>query len=57
MTPKELKIIYARINEELENIAALLDELNEKKLFDESAGFINDSFYLRSIVLTENEGA
>ena len=49
MTSKEIKVIYARINEELENIATLMDEINQKKLFGDSNGLINDSFFLRGI--------
>ncbi len=49
MTPKDIKIIYARINEELDNIAALVDELQRKQLYGESTGIEEDSFFLRSI--------
>ncbi len=49
MTPKEIKVIYARINEELRNISALMDELEQKQVFNKVESFMNDSFFLRSI--------
>ncbi len=49
MTAKEIKVINARINEELRNISTLIDELEEKQVFIKIDSFMDDSFYLRSI--------
>ncbi len=49
MTPKDIIIIIARINEEMENINNLVNELKEKKLYNEFKGMREDSFFLRSL--------
>lgn len=49
MTSKEIKILFARINEELGNISTLIEELEQKELYQRTDGFLNDSFFVRSI--------
>jgi uncharacterized protein YutE (UPF0331/DUF86 family) len=49
VTSKEIKVVNARINEELKNISTLTDELKQKKLYQLIDGFVDDSFFLRSI--------
>ncbi len=49
MTSKEIKVIFARINEELGNISTLMDELEQKQVFIKKESMIDDSFFLRSI--------
>ncbi len=49
MTNKDIKIIQARINEELENITQLLKELKRKNLFDEQTGLTDENFFLRAV--------
>ncbi len=49
MSPKEIKIIEARINEELDNIDSLISELDEKKLYGEATGIDEDTFFLRGV--------
>lgn len=49
MTPKEIKVVFARINEELQSISTLMDELENKSIYKNIDGFMGDSFYLRSI--------
>lgn len=49
MTAKEVKLIQARIKEELKNISALMDELEEKQALIKAERFLDDNFYLRSI--------
>ncbi len=49
MTSKEVKVVKARINEELKNISTLTDELEQKNLYQFIDGFVDDNFFLRSI--------
>ncbi len=51
MTHKEIEIILARINEELDNISLLMDELKSKGLpgEEDKVSIQGDSFFLRSI--------
>ncbi len=49
MSSKEIKIIEARINEELDNIHSLISELSDKNLYGEVAGISEDTFFLRGI--------
>ena len=48
MTAKDFKIISARINDEIENIEALISELQEKSLYNELTGLQENKFFLRS---------
>jgi hypothetical protein len=49
VTSKEIKVVKARINEELKNISTLAAELERKNIYRSTDGFIDDSFFLRSI--------
>jgi len=49
MTAKETRIVKARINEEFENIDALINEIDKKNLFGEITGIKDDSFFMRSV--------
>lgn len=49
MTRKDIKVIQARIKEELKNITELLEELKRKNLFDQQSGLIDDNFFLRGV--------
>lgn len=49
MNAKEVKIVKARINEEFDNIDALIEEIDQRKLYGEIKGIKNDSFFLLSI--------
>jgi hypothetical protein len=49
VTSKEIKVVKARIYEELKNISTLAAELQRKNIYRSTDGFIDDSFFLRSI--------
>ncbi len=49
MTPKEFKVIKARIHEELKNIDSLKAEIEKKQLYGELTGMNYDSFFIRSL--------
>lgn len=49
MTRKDIKIVQARIKEELANINQLQVELKRKKVFDNQDGLIDDNFFIRGI--------
>jgi vacuolar-type H+-ATPase subunit E/Vma4 len=49
MMEKEIKLIKARIEDEIQNIDTLAEELKEKKLFPETSALEADKFFLRSI--------
>jgi len=49
MSSKEIKIIEARINEELDNIDSLTEELSDKNLYGAVADISEDTFFLRGI--------
>ena len=49
MTRKDIKIVQARIKEELANINQLQEELKRKKVFDNQDGLIDDNFFIRAV--------
>ena len=51
MSSKEIKIIEARINEELDNIDSLTSELSDKNLYGEVAGISEDTFFFEVLPL------